>query len=228
MLRGPQPALRSYSLCCRFISHSFPARPVFVRSYSRDKLDTLVDFPLTGLDMGPYLLPQVRCHSLTHTCLAWFRVGCACKPALGLQTRVRLLVDTASPGSTSSLLLTCIPTPRPSVPRPKQSGNGGSGGSSGVPIYDCFAVSNHYGGGWGRGAFVGSMCEPCVKGSLARCCCLRACAQPRPPRAPNPRTPAALSPLLQVWAEGTTQPTAVYRAPRRRLERRETWATGAP
>lgn len=41
------------------ISCSFPARPVFVRSYSRDKLDTLVDFPLTGLDMGPYLLPQV-------------------------------------------------------------------------------------------------------------------------------------------------------------------------
>ena len=29
-------------------------------SYSRDKLDTLVDFPLTGLDMAPYLLPKVR------------------------------------------------------------------------------------------------------------------------------------------------------------------------
>lgn len=39
------------------------------RSYSRDKLDTLVDFPLTGLDMAPYLLPKVGGRSTVGGCV---------------------------------------------------------------------------------------------------------------------------------------------------------------
>ena len=77
-----------------------------LRSYSRDKLDTLVEFPLERLDMSPYLLPRSA-----------------------------------------------------QAQQAEQA-------QQGAPLYDLYAVSNHYGsewGWWGLGR----------RGKVACCCCCR-------------------------------------------------------
>lgn len=85
-----------------------PSHPYTPLSTCSNKLETPVDFPLEGLDMGPYQLSRQQ-------------------PAA-----------TAAAGGDGS--------------------GSGSGSGGGAPLYDLYAVSNHYGGMGGGHYTVGPGC----------------------------------------------------------------------
>jgi hypothetical protein len=87
--------------------------------YSRDKLDTPVAFPLTGLDLGPCLLPHQQ-----------------------QQQAAAAAVGAGAPQATTSSSVEAQPTAGgASSPSPSSSGS-----PSSSMVYDCYAVSNHFGG----------------------------------------------------------------------------------
>ncbi len=190
------------------------APPWATRRYSRDKLDTLVHFPLKGLDMSPYLLGRQA-----HAPGGQVRAGAGKRRLQGVRAPGAARDAPALPnGSTVAAACRTKCTPfyplcRMAAPRPRRCTNSMlcpittavSGRCNMVAcraVRDCLQSWQHSRELNGR---LGSLLPPPLVTLINR-----------PQNSPWSPTPLCCWPAdVQAWAAATTPPTAACRAMRR-------------